>query len=81
MSIKGTVLAHSYYGSPERGTAPAAQQRGAVLSNSNADYLGRSNKCFANNDTCEGNRVKGEELCAGHLRSFRKLSAQTEGVQ
>lgn len=83
MSIKGAVLAHTYYGSPDRSIVPAAQQHGTRLSNSSAEYVGRGNKCCANEDTCEGNRVKGQDLCAGHLRSVRKaeLSAQTEGAE
>ncbi len=69
MSIKGSVPAHSYFGIPVYGNRPAGEQAGSMLASGSGPYLGRGNKCSANNDTCEGNRVKDKEFCAGHLRS------------
>jgi hypothetical protein len=43
-------------------------------------YLGRGNKCSANDDTCEGNRVKDKDVCAGHLRS-QKLKEKEKSVE
>jgi hypothetical protein len=40
--------------------------------------LGRGNKCSGKDDTCEGNRVKDEEFCAGHLRSVAKVKKDLE---
>lgn len=72
MSIKGSVPAHSFYGVPVSGNRPAGQQEGSMIASPSGPYLGRGNKCSANNDTCEGNRVKDKDLCAGHLRSVKK---------
>lgn len=78
MSISGSVPAQSYYGVPVTGhRQPAIAD--ARLAAASGPYIGRGNKCSANEDTCEGNRVKGEELCAGHLRSARKAEV-TDGV-
>lgn len=71
MSINGSVPAHSYHGVPVFGARPAGQQAGSMIAAGSGPYLGRGNKCTANGDTCKGNKVKGEKLCAGHLRSHR----------
>lgn len=71
MSISGSVPSHSYFGRPVTGYRLAAVD-GARLAAPSAPYVGRGNKCSANDDTCEGNRVKDEVFCAGHLRSARK---------
>ena len=80
MSIKGSFPTYALYGRPVMSNRPAGEQNGSRLAPPSGPYLGRGSKCSANEDTCEGNRVKGEELCAGHLRSARKLSAQTDSV-
>jgi hypothetical protein len=72
MSIPTSVPAHAYYGRPVDGQRPAGQTSGSRLAAPSAPYLGRGNKCTAKEDTCEGNRVSGEMLCAGHLRSYNK---------
>lgn len=79
MSISGSVPAHAYYGTPVGGKrlSPVA---GGRLAAASGPYIGRGNKCSANEDTCEGNRVKDEVLCAGHLRSSRKKQAETAEV-
>lgn len=77
MSISGSVPAQSYYGSPVDGwRLPAVQ--GAQIAAGSGPYIGRGNKCSANDDTCEGNRVKDEVFCAGHLRSVRKKQQVVE---
>lgn len=80
MSIKGSVPAHAYYGVPVSGNRPAFEQAGSMLAAGSGPYLGRGNKCSANNDTCEGNRVKDKEFCAGHLRSLKKQQEVADGV-
>lgn len=80
MSINGSVPAHAYFGVPVYGNRPAAQQAGSRMATGSGPYLGRGNKCEANNNTCKGNKVKGEDLCAGHLRS-KKLKAKEESVE
>lgn len=76
MSIKGSVPAHAYYGVPVSGIRPAAQQDGSRIAAASGPYLGRGNKCTAKNDTCEGNRVKDELFCAGHLRSVKSKASK-----
>lgn len=71
MSIKGSVPAHAYYGAPVSGIRPAGKQGGSRLASGSGPYLGRGNKCSGKDDTCEGNRVKDEAFCAGHLRSVK----------
>lgn len=79
MSISGAVPAHSYFGVPVTGSRQPAVA-GARLAAGSGPYIGRGNKCSANEDTCEGNRVKDEVFCAGHLRSARKAAAKPETV-
>lgn len=71
MSIKGSMPAHAYYGVPVSGIRSAYQQDGSRIAAASGPYLGRGNKCSAKDDTCEGNRVKDEVFCAGHLRSVK----------
>jgi len=70
MSIKGSVPAHAYHGAPVTGIrlAPTA---GSRIATGSAPYVGRGNKCSANEDTCEGIRAKGTEYCMGHIRKFK----------
>lgn len=76
-SIQGSVPAHSLYGTPVSGQRLAAVD-GARIAAPSGPYIGRGNKCSANEDTCEGMRAKGTELCMGHLRS--SLKDGTDGV-
>jgi hypothetical protein len=73
-SIQGSVPAHSLYGAPVSGQRLAAVN-GARIAAPSGPYIGRGNKCSANDDTCEGMRAKGTELCMGHLRSSLKDGA------
>lgn len=61
-------LAHTLYGEPVSGVRPAQAAEGSRLAAPSAPYVGR-NKCIANNDTCEGPKAKGTDLCVGHLRA------------
>jgi hypothetical protein len=70
MSISGSVPAHAYYGRPVGGQRLAAVE-GARIATASAPYVGRGNKCSANEDTCEGIRAKGTEYCMGHIRKFK----------
>lgn len=70
MSIQGSVPAHAYHGKPVSSIRLAAVS-GAKLAAASAPYVGRGNKCSANEDTCEGIRAKGTEYCMGHIRKFK----------
>lgn len=74
------VPAHAYYGKPF-GDYRLAAVSGAKLAAASAPYVGRGNKCTANDDTCEGMRAKGTELCMGHLRSAAKEVASSGSDQ
>jgi hypothetical protein len=71
MSDIQAVPAYSLYGQPAN-AARLAHMDGARLAAPSAPYLGRGNKCSANDDTCEGMRAKGTAYCMGHLRSIQK---------
>lgn len=79
MSQSPSVPAHSYYGVPQNNQRLNAVS-GARIASASAPYLGRGNKCSGNEDTCEGMRAKGTEFCMGHLRSVKKVSAETKVV-
>ena len=80
MSISGSVPAYAMFGEPVSGIRPAAACEGSQLAPPSGPYLGRGNKCSAKEDTCEGMRVKNEEFCMGHLRSFNKSKVVADGV-
>lgn len=72
MSIpQGAVHAYSLYGRPAY-EARLAHVENARIAPPSAPYVGRGNKCSANDDTCEAVRAKGTQFCAGHLRSKLK---------
>lgn len=66
-----SIPAYALYGAPV-GHQRLAHIEGARIAPPSAPYLGRGNKCSANDDTCEGMRAKGTEFCMGHLRSKDK---------
>lgn len=68
---KGAVPTYSLYGRPAY-EARLAYDENARIAAPSAEYVGRGNKCSANDDTCEAVRAKGTEYCAGHLRSKLK---------
>lgn len=76
---KGAVPAYSLYGRPANASRlnVASDVRLAAAS---AEYVGRGNKCTANEDTCEAIRAKGTQFCAGHLRSKLKNTETQDGA-
>ena len=78
MSESKSIPAHALYGAPV-GNYRLSAVAGAALAAASAPYIGRGNKCSANEDTCEGMRAKGTELCMGHLRSSKRVSVETKG--
>lgn len=79
MSISGSVPAHSYYGQPVSGRRLATVS-GARIAAASAPFVGRGNKCTANDDSCEGMKAKGTEFCMGHLRQVTKTKGEDKGV-
>lgn len=75
MSISGSVPAHSYYGVPVVGSR-LVSTAGSRIAAPSGPYIGRGNKCVANEDTCEGMRAKGTEFCMGHLRQVTKAKGE-----
>ena len=69
--MTNSIPAHAMYGVPAM-NARLAYTEGARMAPPSAPYVGRGNKCSANDDTCEGMRAKGTELCMGHLKSRDK---------
>lgn len=65
-----SVPAYSLYGVPaSRGARPAGDTGTARLAPASAPYLGRGSKCAGNDDTCNANKVRGQDYCAGHLKN------------
>lgn len=76
---KGAVPTHSLYGRPAM-AARLAYDEGARIAPPSAPYVGRGNKCTANDDTCGAIRAKGTQFCAGHLRSKLKNTETQNGA-
>lgn len=76
---KGAVPTHALYGRPAQ-DARLAYVDNARIAAPSAPYVGRGNKCSANEDTCEGARAKGTQFCAGHLRSMVKNGEVVDGT-
>lgn len=70
---KGAVPSYALYGEPAN-SSRLAHADGARLAAASAPYIGRGNKCSANDDTCEAMRAKNTEFCVGHLKS--KIKAE-----
>lgn len=66
-----SVPAYAYYGTPQNYQSLSAVA-GAKLAAASAPYVGRGDKCSGNDDTCGANRVRGQELCAGHMKGVSK---------
>lgn len=76
--MTNSIPAHAYHGTPVN-SYRLAHTGGARIAPPSAPYVGRGNKCSANEDTCEGMRAKGTEFCMGHLRSKdKKFLTETE---
>jgi hypothetical protein len=65
------------YGRPA-GASRQSTVAGARLAAASAEYVGRGNKCSANDDTCEGAKAKGTDFCVGHLRSKAKVEEKVD---
>lgn len=68
---KGAVPTYALHGRPAV-HARLAFYDGARIAAPSAPYVGRGNKCSANDDTCEAAKAKGTDYCAGHLRALTK---------
>lgn len=75
---KGAVPTYSLHGRPAV-DARLAYGDGARIAPPSAPYVGRGNKCSANDDTCQAIRAKGTQYCAGHLRSKMKDMEKRNG--
>jgi hypothetical protein len=76
---KGAVPTYALHGRPAY-EARLAHIENARIAAPSAEYIGRGNKCSANDDTCEGARAKGTEFCVGHLRSAIKNKEVVDGT-
>ena len=74
---KNSVPAHAYYGVQVNGYRLSAVAD-ARLAPPSAPYVGRGDKCAGNEDTCNANRVRGQLLCAGHMKSKVKADAEAQ---
>lgn len=75
--IANSQPAHSLYGeSAMRNSRPAGDTGTARLAAASAPYLGRGSKCAGNEDTCNANKVRGQEFCAGHLKTVKAQAEQ-----
>lgn len=78
MSSK-SVPAHSLYGvSAMRQSRPAGDTGTARIAAASGPYIGRGSKCSGNEDTCNANRVRGQEYCAGHLKTQKAEKGGTD---
>lgn len=68
------VPAYSLYGTPAN-SSRLAPTNGSRIAAPSAPYVGRGNKCSANDDTCEGMRAKSTPYCMGHLKALAKQKA------
>ena len=75
-----SIPAHALYGRPVHDSrlSPTADSRIATAS---APYVGRGDKCAGNEDTCGANKVRGQELCAGHLKQAKSLGQIAEFIE
>ncbi len=64
--------AYAFYGKPVSDVRLAATND-ARLATASAPYVGRGDKCSGNDDTCGANKVRGQELCAGHLKQAKSI--------
>lgn len=80
MMANNSIPAHALYGRPVHASrlAPTADSRIATAS---APYVGRGDKCSGNDDTCGANKVRGQELCAGHSKQAKSLLQVAEVIE
>lgn len=69
------VPSYALYGVPAtRDARPAGSNATSRIAAPSGPYLGRGPKCVGNDDTCNANKVKDSDYCAGHLRSMNKAT-------
>lgn len=80
MMANNSTPTHALYGTPVHAQrlSPTADSRLAAAS---APYVGRGDKCSGNDDTCGANRVRGQELCAGHLKQSKSLEQIADFIE
>lgn len=72
MSSSTSRPAYSLYGEPvTRTQRPAGSTAGSRIAAPSAPYVGRGSKCAGNEDTCNANKVRGQDYCAGHLKGIK----------
>jgi len=73
------VPSYALHGVPAtRNARPAGASETSRIAAASGPYLGRGPKCVANDDTCNGNKVKESDYCAGHLRAMAKQAESKE---
>jgi hypothetical protein len=70
-----SVTAEAYYGTLQNSSSLSAVA-GAKLAAASAPYLGRGDKCSGNDDTCGANRMRGQELCVGHMKGVKSKKVE-----
>ena len=80
MSSTTSKLAHTLYGEPATSGQRPAGDAGPTsrLAPAGAPYLGRGSKCAGNDDTCNANKMRGQDYCVGHLKGIK--AAETSEV-
>jgi len=80
MSSTTSKLAHTLYGEPAtKEQRPAGDAgRSSRPADSGMPYLGRGPKCAGNDDTCNANKMRGQDYCVGHLKGIK--AAETNEV-
>ena len=79
MMANNSVPAHTLYGRPayDQRLAHTADAR---IATGSAPQVGRGDKCTGNDDSCGANKVRGQELCAGHLKQAKALSEVADKI-
>ena len=75
------VLAHTHYGTPVTGQRLVVQVAGSTPYTSGVEFddpdfvpLRAANKCVGNDDTCNGYKSGGTDLCSGHRKALAVTS-------
>lgn len=83
MSSSTSRPAYSFYGeSAMRGQRPAGSTgSGSRIAAGSAPYVGRGTKCAGNEDTCNANKVRGQDYCAGHLKGVKSAPEKEDDIK
>lgn len=73
---------YSLYGEPATRSSRLADSTGSTsrLATGSAPYVGRGSKCAGNEDTCNANKVRGQDYCAGHLKGVKPSVSKSEEI-